>query len=28
VAQHFEDGQPGGIAQGVQAVLYVSVHLR
>jgi len=27
-AQHFEDGQPGGVAQCCQSVLYVSVHLR
>jgi len=27
-AEHFEDGQAGGIAEGGKAVLYVSVHLR
>lgn len=27
-AQHFEDGQAGGVAQGRETVLYVSVHLR
>ncbi len=27
-AQHFEDGQAGGVAQGRESVLYVSVHLR
>lgn len=28
IAQHFEDGQAGGIAESGQAVLYVSIHLR
>ena len=28
VAQHLEDGQPGGVAQRRQSVLYVSIHLR
>ena len=27
-AEHFEDGQAGGVAQGREAVLYVSIHLR
>jgi hypothetical protein len=27
VAQHFEDGQSGGVAQRRQSVLYVSIHL-
>lgn len=27
-AQHFKDGQAGGIAQGRETVLYVSIHLR
>lgn len=27
-ADHLEDGQAGGIAEGSEAVLYVSVHLR
>ena len=28
VAQHLEDGQPGGVTQRCQSVLYVSTHLR
>lgn len=28
VTQHFEDGEPGGIAESGQSVLYVSAHLR
>ena len=28
VAQHLEDGQPGGVAQRRQSALYVSFHLR
>ncbi len=28
VAQHLEDGQPGGVTQRCQSVLYVSIHLR
>jgi len=28
MAEHLEDGQAGGIAEGGQAVLYVSIHLR
>jgi len=28
VAQHLENGQPGGVAQRRQSVLYVSIHLR
>jgi len=28
VAQHLEDGQPGGVAQRRQPALYVSIHLR
>ncbi|GEM_PF-2575873 len=28
VPQHLEDGQAGGIPQGGQAILYVSIHLR
>ena len=27
-AQHFEDRQAGGVAQGRETVLYVSIHLR
>jgi hypothetical protein len=27
VAQHLEDGQPGGITERRQSVLYVSIHL-
>lgn len=27
-AEHLEDGQPRGVAQSRQAVLYVSIHLR
>ena len=28
VAKHLENGQPGGVAQCGQPVLYVSIHLR
>ncbi len=28
VAQHLENGQPGGVAQRRQSALYVSIHLR
>ena len=28
VAQHLENGQPGGVAQRRQSVLYVRIHLR
>jgi len=28
VTQHFEDGQPGGVAKSREAILYVSAHLR
>ena len=27
-SDHFEDGQAGGVAQGRESVLYVSIHLR